>query len=228
MKLNFKLLLLVLLFVGSLSAEEIVPAAEPEQPNVLLPALKSLIIPGWGELSSGTDSGYIFLALELVLWGSRFYLEDQQSISERKAFNYAVQYSNIDPALDYDDEYYDLLKKYDNSGYEPGGYNYEILQQAIAAYPGDAEMQNTYVAENGIDPAYSWEWQSYEDRKYFAARRTDMLKFSDQVKAVGGIILANHLLSAANSLRISRQQRFSSQLVLDKDFNPRLLVSYSF
>jgi hypothetical protein len=55
-----------------------------------------------------------------------------------------------------------------------------------------------------------------------------MLKFSDQVKAVGGIILANHLLSAANSLRISRQQRFSSQLVLDKDFNPGLQVSYSF
>ncbi|MFO7896821.1 MAG: hypothetical protein R6U84_07810 [Candidatus Cloacimonadales bacterium] len=228
MKLNFNLLLICLLFVGFLSAQEAILEEETQQPINFKPVLKSLLIPGWGELSTGAPSGYAFLALEIILWGSKFYMEDQQEISQRKAFNYAVQYGGIDPELSYDDQYYDLLKKYDNWGFEPGGYNYQIMQQAIAQYPGDAELQNSYIAENGIDAAYSWEWESYEDRKYFAARRTDMLKFSDRAKAAGGVIIANHLLSAANSLRLSRQQRFSSQVFLDKDYNPGILFSYSF
>lgn len=195
----------------------------------LNPVLKSALIPGWGELSMDKKSGYAFLALEAILWGTKYYTIDQEDISARKAFIYAVENAQINPELDFEEDYLDLLKKYNNSGFEPGGYNFVVMQQALSLYPDDSEMQESYVSEHGISDAYAWDWESFEARKYYAGRRTDILDYADAGKAITGVILANHLLSVINTAIGSKKAaRLTSHLKLDKDLNPGLELTYIF
>lgn len=241
MKLSFKLIIFGLLFFSFLSAETEVPLANTTigmEDNSALSSskevpikyfLKSAIIPGWGELSSGSKTGYFFLSLEAILWFSKYYVNNEKDLSERKAFNYAVQYAHIDPSIDHDEDYYGYLKKYSSSGFDPGGYNSKVVETAILLYPNDAEMQEDYLEANAISDADGWNWDSYDDRAYYAGRRTDILDFADMSKAIGGAILANHFISGINSLRNSaKRNRLQTQVTLDSKLNPVLNISYSF
>lgn len=197
--------------------------------HIIHPVLKSALIPGWGEVSNGSKSGFVFLASEAILWASRFYALDQKELSERKAYSYAIEYGHINPVNDYEEEYFDALKKYDNSGFEPGGYNYDIVQQATNLFPGDPNSQTEYVQLHAISDEFRWDWDSYEDRKYYAGRRTDILDYSDTVKAVSGVIIANHLISVINSARINaKSKRLRTEVTLDSKFNPGIQLSYRF
>ncbi len=226
MKLNSKIVMIVLLIIIS---TQVVFADEISSKRKGNPLLKSAIIPGWGELSMGAKSGYFFLALEASIWGSLFYVRDQEDLSERKAFSFAVENANIDPQLDYSEEQLGYMKKYNNSGYEPGGYNFLVMQQALNLYPDDPEMQEAYVNDHAIPDEYAWDWDSAEDRRYYAGRRTDILDYADAGKVITGVILVNHILSVVNTARVKKQEpKFTSNLKIDKDLNPGFEFSYKF
>jgi len=257
MKLSFKLLLLVLVSVSLLTAEnitssekdiidnnqktdqaqnlaeinrEIILKDHTRQSNPRISLMKSALIPGWGELSNGSKSGYVFLSLEVAFWFSKYYVNTEKKLSEREAYNYAVQYAHIDPMLEYSEEYYGYLKKYGSSGYEPGGFNAIVVETAMALYPNDIIEQNKYIKDNSISEEKSWNWSSYEDRAYYSGRRTDILDYSDMSKAIGGMILANHLISGINSLlgNVKQNKRLETQVYFDSKLNPALQVSYKF
>ena len=108
MKLNSKFIIIVLI---TLISTQIVLADEISTKHTENSFLKSAIIPGWGELSMGAKSGYFLLTLEASLWGALFYVKDQEDLSKRKAFAFAVENANINPQLDYDKEQLNYMKK---------------------------------------------------------------------------------------------------------------------
>ncbi|MBN1948921.1 MAG: hypothetical protein JW784_04185, partial [Candidatus Cloacimonetes bacterium] len=63
MNINFKVLSIILLL--SLFSP-VVASSSPTPPSLLL---RSALVPGWGELAQGDQSGYALLAMEILLWG---------------------------------------------------------------------------------------------------------------------------------------------------------------
>ncbi len=220
MRLNFNRKTLFLLFLTVLLASSL----WGEKPSPQIAFLKSAILPGWGELSMGNRSGYVFLGLEVLAWSSKLYCEEEEILTERKAFNHAVKYAHIDSGMDYEDQYYYHLSKYSSSGFEPGGYNAYIVEQS-ESQPDPQQ----YLEDNLYSDEYYWNWDSTEDRITYGKKRKDATSFSDYAKAITGTIVVNHLISAINSFRIAKKmRRMDISFYLDLDLNPNISCSYHF
>ncbi|MBN1327700.1 MAG: hypothetical protein JW996_07105 [Candidatus Cloacimonetes bacterium] len=211
-------LLVLTLITTSLSAKEPVPQ---------LNMLKSALIPGWGELSAGSKSGYVFLATEVLLWSANFYFMNEETLKEREAFNYAVKYANIDPDNDYNNTFYYHLSKYPSSGFEPGGYNSYILQQA-EQYDDPIERQE-FLDNNLYPDEFYWDWENTDKRKNYGVKRKDAANFSDYAKAMTGTIVVNHVISSINALRITiLKKRLKLGMYFDPEMNSYLTCNIQF
>ena len=190
---------------------------------------RSLLIPGWGELSQKNYSGYIFLTSELLLWFSRYYYLEEAELKDKASFNYAVKFANIDPNQDYSNEYFLHLKKYDSSGYETGGYNAHIVELAKNLYPDDLEAQTEYINANAYSDEYFWLWEDDVKQHEYAILRKRIIQYNDYAKTIVGAILANHLISAINSLRInSKLKRLRAGIEFNSNMNPIISLKYKF
>ncbi len=209
------------------------PTVTASQPSVFPTIMKSAIIPGWGELSMGNSSGYIFLLSEILLWSGRYYFLEEVKLREEESYVYALQYAGLQSG-DYDAEFLHLLTKYNSSGFEAGGYNEMILQRARSLYPDDPAAQNQYIHDNAIlDESLFWSWETREDRRLYSIMRKNADHNRDYAKAVVGVIVANHIVSVINSARIATAQRREQRLQIGFDydhrsFTPLLKAAYSF
>jgi hypothetical protein len=190
---------------------------------------RSLLIPGWGELSQKNSSGYVFLTSELLLWSSRYYYLEEADLKDKASFDYAVKFANIDPNQDYSNEYFFHLKRYDSSGYETGGYNAYIVELAKNLYPEDLEAQTEYINANAYSDEYFWQWDDDNKQHEYAILRKRIIQYNDYAKTIVGAILANHLISAINSLRInSRLKRLQAGIEFNSNMNPMISIKYNF
>ncbi|MFA5498184.1 MAG: hypothetical protein WC327_01380 [Candidatus Cloacimonadia bacterium] len=195
--------------------------------------LKSVIIPGWGELTSNSNSGYIFLLTELFLWSSRYYFLEESKVCRKDAISYALAHSGIAPGS-YDKEFLDLMGRYNSSGFEPGGYNESVFRKAQSLYPDDEEKFNKYLNDNTItDESLSWSWESKDHRRRFSIKRKNANHNTDYAKAVTGAIVANHLLSALNATRIAalhnKKNRIEVSVDIDRrELHPLFTLTYKF
>ena len=190
---------------------------------------RSLLIPGWGELSQRNYSGYVFLTSELLMWFSRYYYLEEADLKEKASFNYAVKFANIDPNQDYSNEYFSHLKKYDSSGYETGGYNAHIVELAKNLYPDDLEAQTEYINANAYSDEYFWQWDDDAKQHEYAILRKRIIQYNDYAKTLVGAILVNHLISAINSMRInSKLKRLRAGIEFNSNMNPIISLKYKF
>ena len=190
---------------------------------------RSLLIPGWGELSQKNNSGYILLTSELLFWSSRYYFLEEADLKDKASFNYAVKFAHIDPNRAYSNEYFFHLKKYDSSGYETGGYNAYIVELAKNLYPEDLEAQTAYINANAYSDEHFWQWDDDNKQHEYAILRKRIIQYNDYAKTLIGAILANHLISAINSLRIhSKLKRLQAGIELNSNMDPLISIKYSF
>ena len=200
-----------------------------EKTNPRKQMFKSVLIPGWGELSQENNSGYLFLASELILWSSVFYFQQESDLKEKASINFAIKYAHIDPELDLSDDYLYNLKRYLSSGYETGGYNARIVEIAKTMFPDDDEAQTEYILANEYSDEFYWEWDSKADKHDYAIMRKRMIQYSGYIKGITGGIIANHLISAINSLLITnKQNKVKMNVQFDTEMNPILCVTYKF
>lgn len=164
------------------------------------PFLKSALIPGWGQLSTGNNYGYGMLASEAMFWAAYLYNDNEQDLREKASYDYALKYSHINPGK-YPAQYYRDLSKFDSSGFDAGGYNAMVRQTAIDMFPYDPDGQQAYIDENMYPDAMSWQWDSYQLRKKYSGKRKDILELKDQAQLFTGIIIANHIISGIDMLR---------------------------
>jgi hypothetical protein len=220
MNTNSKFLLFILItvfFFVSLNAKEISPRTA---------FLRSALIPGWGEISQGNNSGYFLLATEVLLWSSIFYFNEEEDLLLKESYNYAIRYAHIDPQSDFDNDFLYHLSRYNSSGYEAGGYNAYIIEQAETIE--DPLEKQEFIENNIYSDALFWEWDSKENRRQYGIKRKDSSHFNDYAKAVTGVIIANHIVSAINSIRINRKNRLDVKVSFNGKFDPVLLLNYQF
>lgn len=189
--------------------------------------LKSAILPGWGELSVGNSSGYFFLTTEVMLWAASFYFDQEEDLKYNEAFKYAVKYADIKGSTSKMDTYLYHLSKYTSSGFDAGGYNAAILEQAEGIE--DPLLREEFIQNNIYSDDLYWEWDNKERMRRYRIMRKDAGIFSDYSKSIGGVIIANHIISAINALRVgAKKKRTSFQVTFDRDMNPKFLCTYKF
>ncbi len=191
--------------------------------------LKSLVVPGYGELSQGNSVGYAFIVSEVLLWSSMFYFQEESDISERHAYEYAMKYAGIQPG-NFDGKYQQDLSKYDSWGYEAGGYNEAVRRTAINRYPDDPEARTTYIEEHAYTENEKWNWDSRERRSQYSSYYKDIQRNKDYAQAMVGAIVLNHLVSGFNSMISARKanRRLEMGVHMENDMTPVLTASFKF
>lgn len=217
-KLIFIVILLVLF--SSLQAKEF---------NARKQMFRSAIVPGWGELSQGSKSGYLFLATELALWSSVFYFQQESDLKEKASINYAIKYAHVNSEVDFSEDYLYDLKRYISSSYETGGFNARVVEIAQSMYPDDDEAQTEYILANEYTSDFYWEWDSKKNKHNYAILRKRITQYSGYIKGITGGIIANHLISAINSLILTnKQNKVKLDVKFDTQMNPMLCIDYKF
>ena len=220
MNINFKLVLLILMLMLIFTANA---------QNTKLALLKSAILPGWGELSNNHKSGYIFLSTEVAFWLSRYYFLNESDLYEQSSYEYAIKHAHIESSLDFDDVFYDNLKRYLSSGYDAGGYNANIVFEAKNTYPHDVQAQQDYILENSYDESHYWYWDSKDHRDDYKILRKRITEYKDYAKAMTGFIIVNHIVSAFNSTRISSKlKHINVNVGLNNTLSPMITCNYRF
>ena len=222
-KVSIKLVLTVIMIIclsSSLFSQQI---------NSRKQFLKSALIPGWGELTMQKNSGYVFLAAELLMWSTVFYFDEEAKLKKTSSINYAIKYAHIDPDGDYDSDFYYNLSKYKSSGYNSGGYNAHIVEEAMAKFPDDPAAQSTYIQNNAYNEDHFWQWDDKDNKHDYAIMRKRITEYKSYIKGITGGILANHLISAINSLLLANKiNRMELGMEFNQDLDPTLTISYKF
>lgn len=164
------------------------------------PLLKSILIPGWGQLSQGHSYGYVMLTSETLFWSTYLYNKNEQDLKDRSSYEYALKFAHINPA-DYSAQYYRDLSKYNSSGFDAGGYNAMIRQTAIELFQYDPIAQQAYIDENKYTDEMSWGWDNDTLRKKYGTQRKEILDLKDQAQVFTGLLIANHIISGIDMLR---------------------------
>lgn len=192
-------------------------------------AFQSMLIPGGGELSMGKSSGYFFLGTEIMLWAATFYFDNEIDLKNKASKNYAYKYAHISSEIELNEDYLYDIKKYMSYGYEAGGFNAKIVEQAIAMFPDDPAAQTAYIDENVYSDEYYWNWDDSDRKHDYVIMRKRMTQYEGYIKGISGGIIANHLFSAINSLIIANGiKNVELNMNFDSNFNPVFLAKYKF
>jgi hypothetical protein len=201
----------------------------PAEVNIRSAVVKSALVPGWGELSLNNKTGYAFLTAEIALWAINFYYNQEIDIKDKASRNYAIKYAGVDPTIEFNEKYLYHIHRYISSGYETGGYNAKIVQQAINLYPDDPVAQTNYIEANVYDDDHYWYWEN-TDRKYnYSIMRKRINQYEGYLKGISGVIIANHLFSALNTLLLANKlSQLEFSLYMNENCNTFFQASYRF
>lgn len=199
--------------------------------NYSFSPLKSLLLPGWGQLATSNNAGYYHIGLEVAIISSLVYFNNEANVKKNQSINYAIQYANINHTHKGDD-YLRMIGRYSSSYYEPGGYNQQVLSQAITAYPGDPIRQQEYIDNNAISDDYSWSWSSDNNRFKYNDLRKEYYYNQDYVTIFTGVIIANHIFSFVDMLVRYKSQNSNDNFTLystvNNDLTPMLNLNIKF
>ena len=178
--------------------------------------LKSAILPGWGQLSVNKNYGYAYIFAEASFWSMHLYCNQESENNADASFKYAVKYGNVDPYYDYSNQFFEDMRHYSSSGFEEGGYNAHIVDEAEDKYPDDIVKQQQYIADNIYNEEHYWRWNSDDNQSKYSSYRRNIDEYADYLKLVAGVIAANHIISAIDALRLSNHLK---KVQFGVDFN---------
>lgn len=157
-------------------------------------ALYSLLIPGMGELYAGRfDQGKYSLIAEGSLWLTYISFLHYGAWIRDDARRFAAAHAGADISGK-DDQYFVNVGNFNNT--------YEYNQKKLT----DRTPEKLYNANSG----YFWQWDTDENRSKFRAMRVSYEKVFNNSKFVVGAIIVNHIISAVNAARLTRQ--YNAQL----------------
>jgi hypothetical protein len=162
--------------------------------------LKSLLLPGWGELSAGsTKRGASFLLAEGILWGSFAALQVYSSWKQKDLENFAVERAQVN-SIGKSKSFYSDVSNFSNI-YE---YNEEKrrFRQYDEVYP--------------VDEDHFWQWKKERDQEKFDEMRSSTEVAKRNATLVIGGILVNHIISSVDAIWVTHQanKKISSSIQL--------------
>jgi hypothetical protein len=153
-----------------------------------LPFFKSLLIPGWGQLSKGQRTkAYAFFTAEALLISSIFAFKVYQGWLEDDYREFASQHAGIEG--DRSHQYYVDIGNWMTTD--------EFNQQRLR----DRAFDRLYN-----DPADQWQWDSDENRRHFKSTRLGADHAEQRAMLVLGGLILNHLLSAVDASGKSKKK----------------------
>ncbi len=183
--------------------------------------LKSAVLPGLGQVSSGHQYGYGMMAAELGIIGSLLYFRNESELKAQEYKDYAVQFAHIQPGV-FNTDYYSHLSRYDHSGFGAGGYNAMVRQQAIKLYPDDPALQQQYIDAYAYTDDMAWSWDELSNRREYSQMRIKTQDLKDFAKIATGVLVLNHLVSVIDILRYPVGDKAAFSMKFDGD--RRLIV----
>ncbi|MDZ7373796.1 MAG: hypothetical protein ONB23_07470 [candidate division KSB1 bacterium] len=153
-------------------------------------AFRSLILPGWGQRSAGSRTGFrVFLGTELGLWAAYAAFRSLAEWKEDAYRLFAIEHAGIDPAGK-DKQFYVNIE------------NYDSLEDYNQAKLRERNLQDYYRDRQ----RYAWRWDSPTNRRLYEQMRVESDRYANRAELTVGGILANHLASAVHALWVSRKQ----------------------
>jgi hypothetical protein len=172
-------------------------------------ALRSLLIPGWGQLASGHKTqAAVFGSLELGTWTSYATFQRQGALRRDAYMTTARLFAGID-LKDRDASLRKLVGQYRSSDV----YNqYVVLREATFFYEDPVERQQ-YIDSRSIQPADAWNWGDSFDafERYRSERRSSEQAFKNGQYALGFAVV-NRLVSAVAAARSAASRRSRDEL----------------
>ena len=216
-KIKYLVTLLLLLACGASLAAE----------GTGLQLVQSLVLPGLSQVRHGRNYGYGMLTAEAALISSLLYLNEEAQLKTQEYYEYALKYAHITPG-DHADSYLRDLSKFNSSGYEAGGYNAWVRQEALRLFPHDPAQQQIYIDENIYLDDQAWNWDSVDNRGQYVQIRTEAQNMRDYRMLAVGVMIVNHLISGIDVLRYNAKDN-KAQVWLDiKDRRPMLMLGLEF
>ena len=171
------------------------PAKKGPSPGIA--ALKSLVLPGWGQLSTGHKTqAAIFLGLEAASWASWITFKRQGNLREDSYIATAQIYAGIDLA-----EQDERIRRYVGQYQSEEVYNQYVVRREAAFFIEDPDEQAAYIAENSLGGEQSWNWTLYEDFLRYREQRRSSEAAYHNAEFVVGFALANRLVSSIMAAR---------------------------
>jgi len=189
--------------------------------------LRSILIPGWGQIASGRNYGYAMLASEVTLISSLLYLDAEEDLKRDEAYHYALKFAHIEPGS-HSEDYFRDLSKYNSSGFEAGGYNDMVRRDAIRLYPNQPDLQQQYIDANIYGEDLSWNWDNPANRTEYVSYRKKANELKDYAKVATGVLVFNHLISGIDVFRFSRKRVKAQAYMSVQDGSPILNLEIPF
>ena len=189
-------------------------------------ALRSLILPGWGQLATGhTTQAAIFGALEVATWTSYATFQRQGNLRRDSYFQTAQLFAGID--LEHQDEdARKLVGQYRSSDV----YNQYVVMREAAYFYEDPVEREQYIQSRSIQPADAWNWgddfAAFE--RYRAERRGSEQAFKNGQYALG-FALINRVVSAVAAARAAKSRQREAEALGDaaSPGRPRAAMAWS-
>ena len=181
---------------GSLQLQE--SASVSNKKSGFTAVLYSLLLPGMGELyADGFNQGQYSLIAEGGLWLTYFSFQQYGSWLQTDARNFAATHAGATTNGKQDQFFVDLGNF--NDTYD---YNDKKLR--------DRDILKVYDVNGG----YFWRWDSDQNRREYRSMRVSSEKVLNNSQFVVASIVVNHLISAINAARLTRQynQRLNDNL----------------
>ena len=143
-------------------------------------------MPGWGELSlSKSSQSRFFNLVELTLWSTCLGLYKFSNHQKLQYQSYAAKYAGIN--------------------HNNKGHKYWVdIGNYISLESHNAEHLRWRQIDDIYDYEYDWNWKSQKHMEKFEQMRIRSDKLSKYGEYTIGIITLNHIISAINSLYLSR------------------------
>ena len=150
------------------------------------PTVKSVLIPGWGESSlSKSSQSRFFNLIELTLWSTCLGFYKFSTHQKLQYQSYAAKYAGINP--------------------ENKSHKYWVdIGNYLSLDSHNAEHLRWRQTDDVYDYNYNWNWESKQHMKKFENMRIRSDKLSKYGEYTIGLITLNHIISAINSLYLSR------------------------
>ena len=156
--------------------------------------LKSIVLPGWGNLSAGNKTtGYIHMGAELTLWLGYVYNRKLRDNAIADYQNFARSSLNLNFS-NYPSNYYETIASYNS--YE----QYKIIQLARGDNP------NSLLPEK-----FQWQWDSDSERRFYNEKFNEATKFERNISLWFYGMAANRLISILTTNRdVKRANSFNA------------------
>ena len=195
--------ILFIIFLTTILVANIFAQENLDKKNVL----KSIALPGWGELSYDKTHSKMFFISEITMWVSMFTFNQYYDVQDSDMKNYAKIHSGAKEFLSESQYWIDL-----------GGYfSYQDYKE---------EMLEMRTPEKIYDEKYAWDWDTNENANKYRNMRIDRDKSLLRAKfAIGGLVF-NRILSAIDIIYLSNKQNYITSSLSFNDYSTTFNISF--